>query len=204
MKTTNLWQFHAHKNNIMKKIHLKIFLMITIVINFIACKAQTLPLNTFMENIPNNAYVKDLDNELAPYVGVYKSHYQGNEITLYITKEDNRITKIVGKQFYQDTLVIRYIVKNSSGVVLQDTQNVNIPHIKLYSIRTMPQQNKINFVYSGTNCRVGWGDIDLSKISPTHIKWDYMPDSMLTDRCPPGTDINIYLPTTKGLIFTKQ
>lgn len=90
-------------------------------------------------------------------------------------------------------------------MVLQDTQNVNIPHIKLYSIRTMPQQNKINFLSIAEQiCRVGWGDIDLSKISPTHIKWDYMPDSMLTDRCPPGTDIIIYLPTTKGLIFTKH
>lgn len=34
-----------------------------------------------------------------------------------------------------DALVIKYIVKNSSGAILQDTQNNNIPNIELYSIR---------------------------------------------------------------------
>lgn len=29
-----------------------------------SCKAQTLPLNTYLENLPLNSYLKDLNNEL--------------------------------------------------------------------------------------------------------------------------------------------
>lgn len=178
--------------------------MIGLLSNLISCKAQTLPLNTLMENIPANAHVKDLNNELPPYIGTYKANYQGNEITLYITKEDDRPTKAMNKQFFQDALVIKYVVKNLSGLILQDTKNQNIPEINLYSIRTRPSQNKIIFYYTGTHCNVGWGTIYLTKINSTQISWEYRPDDMLTDDCPPGTDKTIYLPETKGLIFTKQ
>jgi len=59
-----------------------------------SCKAQqTYPLNSDYEEIPNNSYIKDLNNELAPYIGTYKANDQGNEITLFITKEDNKPTK---------------------------------------------------------------------------------------------------------------
>ncbi|RQO41718.1 hypothetical protein DBR39_03645 [Chryseobacterium sp. KBW03] len=94
-------------------------------------KAQQnpLPLNTWMENIPSGGYVKDLDNELSPYVGNYKAVYQGNEIILFVTKEENRSTKRGGKKFYRDALVIKYIAKNQNNQVLQDTQNVNNPNL---------------------------------------------------------------------------
>ena len=52
------------------------FLWITFVA--FSCKSQILPLNTWMENTPNNAHLKDLGNELAPYVGIYKANYKGN------------------------------------------------------------------------------------------------------------------------------
>lgn len=82
----------------------------------LSCKAQqnSLPLNTLMDDIPQGAYVKDLNNELNPYIGVYKANYQGNEITLYITKEEDRPTKRMNKNFFRDVLSIRYIVKSSS------------------------------------------------------------------------------------------
>jgi len=188
----------------MKNINFKTFLMLGVIVSFISCKAQTFPLNTLMDDIPQNAYVKDFNNELRPYIGIYKAVHDGNEITLYITKEENKLTKRANKQFYRDALVVKYIVKNSAGVVLQDTYNFNNPNIRFYSIGTTPLKNRVDFIYSGTNCNVGWGDIYLSKINATQISWDYRPDSMLTDKCPPGTDINIYLPVVDNLIFTKQ
>ena len=173
---------------IMKKINLFLAILIGLISNLISCKAQILPLNTLMENIPANSHVKDLNNELPPYIGIYKANYQGNEITLYVTKEDDRITKRMNKQFYQDALVIKYIVKNSLGVVLQDTKNNNLPEIKLYSTRTKPTQSRVTFYYSGTHCGVGWGDIYLSKINATQISWEYRPDNDIFPGCPPGTD----------------
>lgn len=173
--------------------------------SLVSCKAQTLPLNTAFSTIPNGAYLKDTNNELAPYIGTYKANFNGNEIILYIIKEENKLVKRIGKQFYRDALVIKYLVKNSAGILLQDTQNNNIPNIYIYSTK-MKSQDSVILIYSGTNCGVGWGDIYLKKISATQISWEYRPDDIILDdsKCPPGTDINIYLPETKDLIFTKQ
>ncbi|MDH6252833.1 hypothetical protein M2347_002560 [Chryseobacterium sp. H1D6B] len=172
----------------------------------ISCKAQTLPLNTSLKDIPANAYVKDLNNELAQYTGTYKTNFQGKEITLYITKNENVLQKSSQKNYYSDVLDIKYIVKNSAGTILQDTQNSTITNIKFYSYYTYPNKNTIVFYYSGTNCRVGWGDIFLKKINDTQISWEYRPDDIILDssKCTSGTDINIYLPETKDLIFNKQ
>src|SRR5690606_2478709 len=188
----------------MKKISLQLMMILSF-ISFISCKAQQImPLNTPFESITANMYLKDLNNELSPYVGIYKSSYQGNEIILHITKEENKFEKSMKKNYYMDALIIKYIVKNSSGQILQDTQYLSNPNIKLYSIGTRPNQNKVVFYYSGTHCNVGWGDIYLSKLNSNQISWEYRPDSMLTDVCPPGTDKTVYLPVTKDLIFTKQ
>ncbi|WP_435525231.1 DUF6705 family protein [Chryseobacterium indoltheticum] len=175
------------------------------------CKAQQnpLPLNTWMENIPQGAYVKDLNNELSPYIGTYKATYQGNEITLYITKEEGRPTKRMNKNFFRDVLSIRYIVKSSSGIILQNTQNMNLDnqsYFNILSIGTMPPLEQVALGYDGTNCGIGWGQINITKISATQISWEYLPNSLIIDSatCPPSTDKTVYLPVTKDLIFTKQ
>lgn len=111
---------------------------------------------------------------------------------------------------YQDVSSIKYIVKNPVGSILQDTQNITFtPDQKFYiifSTRTRPTQNTIIFNYDGTNCGVGWGDIYLKKMNSTQISCEYRPDDMVfrNGDCPQGTDKTIYLPETKGLIFTKQ
>ena len=189
----------------MKIVNLKTILFISLLINILACKAQTFPLNTALSDITPNAYIKDHNNELTPYIGTYKANYEGKEITLYITKEENKLIKRINNQFYRDALVVKYIVKNTAGLVLQDTKNVNIPNITIISTK-MKSQNSVRFIYSGTNCGVGWGDIYLTKINDAQILWEYRPDDIIVDdsKCPPGTDTTIYLPETKDLIFTKQ
>ncbi|WP_394667136.1 DUF6705 family protein [uncultured Chryseobacterium sp.] len=184
----------------------KILLTLMLMMNLICYKAQNLPLNTAFSTIPNGAYLKDTNNELAPYVGTYKTNFNGNEIILYITKQENKLEESSHKNYYMDALIVKYIVKNSYGNVLQDTQNNNIYNIELYSIGTNPSKNAITFYYSGTNCNVGWGDIYLKKISSTQISWEYRPDDITTTaaKCPPTLDTTIYLPETKDLIFTKQ
>lgn len=182
-----------------------IFLFSIILLSF-TCKAQqVLPLTTFLDDIPANAHVKDLNNELNPYIGIYKANFEGNEITLYITKEENKLENSAQKSYYMDALIVKYIVKNSSGVILQDTQN-NSSDIEFYSFKVRPAKNALQFIYTGTNCHVGWGDIYLKKINATQISWEYRPDDIITTaaKCPPTLDTTIYLPETKDLIFTKQ
>lgn len=184
----------------------KMLFALTLIISLISCKAQTLPLNTALLDIPNGAYIKDTNNELAPYIGTYKANFNGSETTLYITKEENKVQKRSTKQFYRDALVIKYIVRNSSGTALQDTQNNNLDIASIFSIGTEPIENTITFVYRGTHCNVGFGEIKLKKINSTQISWQYRPNDIVTtaDKCPPTLDTKIYLPETKDLIFTKQ
>ncbi|WET49900.1 hypothetical protein PYS58_01965 [Chryseobacterium indologenes] len=58
-----------------------LFLIIVMLLSF-SCKAQEYPLNTDPGEIPSNAYLKDMNNELDKYVGVWKGSWDGK--TLYI------------------------------------------------------------------------------------------------------------------------
>lgn len=191
----------------MKTKYLKFITLSFIVINFIACKAQTIyPFNTSSDKVPDYSYIKDTKNELPPYIGIYKANYQGNEIILYITKTDKKLLEFPRKKFYKDVLEVRYIVKDSTGKVLQDTQNNITKKNEIESIIFNKRTDgALVFYYSGTNCSVGWGKINLKKINATQLTWAYYRDSMLLmeGECA-GMDLKVYLPEVEGLVFTKQ
>ncbi|WBX96881.1 DUF6705 family protein [Chryseobacterium gambrini] len=185
---------------------MKRILSILSLISLICCKAQTLPLNTSFFDIPNGAYIKDINNELNPYIGTYKANFNGSEVTLYITKQENKLEETGQKSYHVDVLNVKYIVTNSSGFILQDTKNNNVFNIQLYSTKIRQDKNLVHLIYSGTNCSVGWGNIYLKKINSTQLSWEYKPNDVTTTaaKCPPTLDTTIYLPETKDLIFTKQ
>ncbi|WP_100075951.1 DUF6705 family protein [Chryseobacterium camelliae] len=189
----------------------KVSLIIVLVINLISCKAQqTYPLLTSLDNIPNMSHIRDTNNELQSFVGKYVSTYNGNQITLYITKENNKFFDYGNQKVYRDVLSVKYIVKNSSGIILQDTKNMSFQQDDLsyaiYSLWVTENGTKAELIYSGTNCSVGFGSINIKKISATEISWEYRPNDVTTtaDKCPPNLDTTIYLPITKDLIFTKE
>ncbi|MDR2236635.1 MAG: hypothetical protein LBE92_10965 [Chryseobacterium sp.] len=184
---------------------MKGLLFLEVVLAVFYCKAQqTYPLNSDYETIPANSYIKDTNNELGQFTGIYKAYFQGNETILYISKVENKLQKTPNKVYYMDVLVVKYVVRNSAGIILQDTQNNNTR--EFYSIWFQPQENAVALYYSGTNCRVGWGKVYLYKINSTQLSWDYRPNSMILDQqnCPGNQDTKVYLPVTKDLIFTKQ
>ncbi|WP_312074827.1 DUF6705 family protein [Chryseobacterium sp.] len=191
-----------------------ILLILALAICLINCKAQQIyPLNTFYKDAPNYAYMKDLENYLPSYVGTYKANFDGNEITLFITKQDMYLTDYGpgDRKYYQDVLHVKYTVKKiSTGTILQDNQtpNPNDPALnKITSMGTNENDNQsVSLYYDGTNCGVGWGRITLKKISTTQMTWSYYPNSTIFSDgdCPAGTDIKVYLPDTENLVFTKQ
>lgn len=191
----------------MKNTIFKTFLLLGLISSFLSCKAQQYPLNTDYDEVPDYSYLKDLNNELDPYIGTYKTNYNGKEVILYITKVNDKLEKRPQKVFYRDVLTIKYIVKNSSGTILQDTQNVNVQNNSISSYRIRSYDNSVILYYEGTNCRVGWGNIYLKKINATQISWLYQPTDrvILPGQCPGNPDLKIYLPETENpLIFTKQ
>lgn len=188
----------------MKNIKYLAFIIISI-----SCKSQQVyPLNTDFEEVPQGSYLKDINNELSPYIGEYHANFQGHIIKLFISKETMKFFSFLN--IYEDVLSIKYIITNSTGNTLQDTKNAifqpnQILHT-IYSRGTYPNKNTVWFNYGGTNCGVGWGAIELKKINSSQISWEYRPNDTIIDdsKCPPGTDTTIYLPETKDLIFTKQ
>ncbi|WP_419868301.1 DUF6705 family protein [Chryseobacterium sp. CT-SW4] len=187
-----------------------IFPLFALMLSLITFKAQQVyQLNTFFDDVPDYSYMKDLNNELSLYVGNYKAIYEGNEITLFITKEDKRFNELLDKKYYMDILIVKYTVRNvATGTVLDDNLNpINPKRDRIISMGTNPpDNNSIDLYYTGTKCGIGWGRITLLKINDTQIKWAYYPDSRLFsgNDCPDSKNIKIYLPVTKNLIFTEQ
>lgn len=94
-------------------------------------------------------------------------------------------------------------------MILQNTQNMNLDnqsYFNILSMGTMPELGQVALGYDCTNCGIGWGQINITKINATQISWEYLPNSLIIDSatCPPSTDKTVYLPVTKDLIFTKQ
>ncbi|GEM_PF-274741 len=202
--------FLVPKNNIMNKIIIKLAFTL-IFFSVFSCKAQQeYPLKTDYTEIPNNSYLKDFSNELDAFTGNYIANFQDKKIILFITKQNYQFFDRGKYKYYKDVLSVKFTIKNSSGITLQDTQNMAFQPNELkntiYSRWIETTDNRLLLYYGGTNCGVGWGDIFLKKINSTQISWEYRPNDIVIDdsKCPPGTDINIYLPETKDLIFTKQ
>lgn len=198
---------HNFKTFIMKAIYNHFLILIIAITTVTSCKAQILPLNTDLDNVTLNAYLKDLNNELNPYIGTYQSNIDGNQITFYITKEDHKYFDLYNYKFYQDVLIIRFTIKNPAGIILQNTQNSTfntmIDKDLIYSRGTRMGMAVLS--YNGTNCNVGNGTIYLRKLNNTQISWRYYAETVATsnDRCSPNLAKTVYLPEGENLIFTK-
>ncbi|HHM0728134.1 hypothetical protein HZQ11_06230 [Elizabethkingia anophelis] len=101
------------------KIMKKIFLIIASVVISTFYKGQEYPLNTGVYDIPNNAYLKDTNNELDKYVGVWKGEWNGK--TLYL---DLRKIKTYSKgnlhSYYKDEILGERKIIGANGTVEVD------------------------------------------------------------------------------------
>ncbi len=182
-----------------------IFLLSVILLSF-SCKAQqAYPLDTDFRTIPNNAYLKDINNELLPFIGTWKATFDNKEIIITVDKVDHHYIKMGTHIYYKDVLFMRYNIKNSQGTVIKSTMNSQITQSGIKSSTLFPNQI-LSFYYSGGDCTFGWGGISLKLVDSTHVKWWYRPEGVILTNlnCPNGADTTIYLPETKDLIFTKQ
>ena len=80
---------------------------------FLSCKAQQIyPYNTNPLDVPNGAYIKDLNNELNKYIGVWKGNWDGK--TLYL---DLRKHKVDRSYYSIDKIIGERKIINSQGQV---------------------------------------------------------------------------------------
>ncbi|NMR33833.1 hypothetical protein HIO71_06370 [Chryseobacterium aquaticum] len=81
----------------------------------LSCKAQVYPLNTSPYDIPANSYIKDTNNELDKYVGLWKGNWNGKTIFLELKKikyyyNDNH-------PFYSDEILGERKIVSSNGTI---------------------------------------------------------------------------------------
>jgi hypothetical protein len=97
---------------------MKKILLILISIFAISCKAQEYPLNTSLDNIPNNAYLKDTNNDLNKYVGLWKGTWNGKILFLEL-KKMKTYHSIPGSThpYYKDRILGERKVVASNGTV---------------------------------------------------------------------------------------
>ncbi len=192
----------------MKKIILLLLIFITI-----TCKSQSVyPLDTYPGDVPPNSYIKDIYNELNPYIGIWKADYNGKRITLDITKEIHKTFKRPDfvTTFYNDALIIKYSVDEivMSGLALHFADNFSSTDdtSQNFIASFSKSQYGLKLFYTGTNCGVGYGEIILKLQSSNQFNWSFHPESTIitTENCPPGSDLAVHLPVTDNLIFTKQ
>ncbi|KMQ69564.1 hypothetical protein ACM39_00410 [Chryseobacterium sp. FH2] len=185
----------------------KIFLFLTLLLISISCNAQQYPLNTNYRTIPDNSYIKDINNEYNKFVGNWKATINNKEVNLSIIKQDNRPIVILNKSYYSDVLLLRYNVLENNQIV-ENTLDFTNDKVKAISMG-IEIDGSVLFDYEGLKCLVGNGFINLVYIDPSHLKWNYQPQStVITNKnCSdyPAGGIKINLPyEPKDIIFTKQ
>jgi len=194
------------KNRIMKQI---LFINFFIIFLFSCNAQQVLPLNNSAYSSPTNSYFKDSNGELDYYLGNWKAVFQNRVIILDISKETKVPFEMFDKKFFRDQIRVRYVIKNSNGLILESSLNkdfFNDIKLSIRGFKTQLNGNEVSLIFSGGNCSVGIGKIVFKKINPTQFSWGYYPGTTSRNdiSCPPNLDYTIYLPETENLVFTKQ
>ncbi|WP_027384748.1 DUF6705 family protein [Epilithonimonas caeni] len=80
--------------------------------------SQEYPLNTSPSDIPNNAYIKDINNELNKYVGLWKGSWNGKTLYLELRKFKT-YSSIPGDThpYYVDGILGERKIINANGVI---------------------------------------------------------------------------------------
>jgi hypothetical protein len=199
------------KKYFMKTNYTNPFIIIFCLAFIYSCKAQQqiYPLITDTSTIPNNSYVKDIDNEYDQFVGTWKSSLTNKTVTLKITKVLQKPLQKLNNSYYSDVLIVQYSIIDNNGNIIENNISSNLNDYKIISTLYSKKAHIAKLYYQGGKCQVGWGGINLKVIDSTHLNWNYQPEStMLTNKnCPdyPTGGIKINLPyEPENIIFTKQ
>ncbi len=190
------------KEKIMKAIVFLLLILAT------SCKSQIYPLNTGISDLPPNAYLKDLDNELDKYVGLWKGNWDGK--TLYIDmKKVKYYYDDDNYPFYKDRILGERKIINANG-------NVEIDRISNFDyvspeIRGVfyDAQGDINFLFAPKNMCLKHASLYIKNLTNTqmtlHFEYEpsrYDPNCVHNAYVDQHGDFPINFP--KDIVLTKQ
>lgn len=182
-----------------------LFLFILLYVS-VSCKAQVYPLRTYTE-VPANAYIKDLNNELVPYEGTWKGTWNGKTIFIYLKSVKNYFTHLENKPYYNDILIGKFKVQDSGGTILFDNSNLSNEYAKIIGSRFFSVPNTrytLNYIDSDLCNTSGNISINFTDNTKTQLNWTLtFRSNMITTDCQYyNTGIPEVLP--KEIILTKQ
>ena len=169
---------------------------------------------TLPSEVENGTYLKDLNGEYLPYVGIWKGIKDGKEYTFDFQIFNQRIVSFPnGDYYFRDELVAKYQVRNTlTNTILYTTMSVsNFEDFPIFALSTPDSDGRQDFHFtdSAAHC---YNTLDFSLMkTPGNLNqlkygifryaefWDY-------ENCPNYPErTNIPVPIPTGwLIFYKQ
>ncbi|MCD9619032.1 DUF6705 family protein [Chryseobacterium gleum] len=184
----------------MKYIHL-----IAIFIFALSCKAQTYPLRTYID-LPKGAYLKDTNNELTAYEGVWKGGWESKTIYITFKKKTNiYMSKLL--DYYADILIAKFKVIDTNGNILFDNTNLSDENAKITGGRFRKKDGKYSLGYVDNDiCGLnGFIEINFTDSTKTKLEWKFNEGSnLITKDCPYYNSTAFPQPLPVSAILTKQ
>lgn len=149
-------------------------------------------------------YVKDIDNRLDKFIGVWKGIYEDKTYEFRFDKK----TKFGEYEIKWDMLIGRLLVKNSSNVVVYNSLNTSDSNTDMYGDNF--QRNTYMFSWGSKNnsyCNdSGVIFVEVKKNNPNKMRLHFDRDKTIYNahKCPNYSTYRTVIPENTELILTKQ
>jgi hypothetical protein len=170
----------------------------------LSCKAQTFPLRTYTD-IPENAYLKDTNNELQDYVGTWKGTWGDRIIYINFKKSINIYNELL--KYYKDNLIGRFKVTDLSGNILFDNMALPDGKVKIQGGKFRKIDDKYSLAYVDSDLCDTSGNIIINFTDPskTQLNWKYNEGSnMITTDCQYYNTTTFPTALPKDIVLIKQ
>lgn len=183
-----------------------IFFLFIVFAFALSCKAQTYPLRTYGIEFPKDSYVKDTNNELSSYEGIWKGAWNNKTIFIAFKKIKLYLNHSIGNEYYKDVLIGKFKIIDNNGTVLFDNTNISDNKAKIEGGNFKKSDGKYSFTYSDPDVcdRNGYGTVYFTDSTKTKLEWKFGEGEVMID-----TDCYYYGQTwpeilPNSIILTKQ
>lgn len=191
---------------------MKNILLILISIFGISCKAQIYPLNTSPSDIPNNAYIKDTNNELDKYVGLWKGIWNGKSLFLELkkVKTSSSIPGDTHPYFKDRILGERKVIAFNGTIEIDRISNFGIEGTEFSGIGTsLKNTNWKQILFFPKNMCNKSATLDITSFTGNQmtLHFEYLP-SIIDENCQHNAYVDQYgdfpINFPKDITLTKQ
>lgn len=180
---------------------------IVFLLGIIFCKSQIISLDQLSQcengNCPNYTSVKDTNNRLDKFVGIWKGTYSNGRIYEFHFSKKNDFILYNGKP--RDMIIGRMLVKMNDGTELENTINSIDSETHFNGLEFYKDLVRYQMYYSGNAECNDKGYVYLSFPDPNNLsqlKLVFVQDNDIIASCP--NTYQTVMPNAKALILTKQ